>query len=130
MRYSLTDEHMQVFRGQVQQDIRTFGLLDWLIDFDWIDDQDNNALAQVKTDTASKTALFQLNECWTENPTTKKLRRVAYHEVLELMFSSLCTIARLDENEVTPAGKDYLLERERHTIIRRLENVYYGPWPS
>lgn len=126
--HNLTQDHIAQFEKAVRNNVRIFGLTDWLIDFDWIDDPDNHALAQVETNTGNRVALFQLNSHWNDQPTSRRIDRVAYHETLELLLSPICTIAKLDEGEVTPVGKICLLEAERHAIIRRLENLYMGEW--
>lgn len=129
MKFDLGDEHMARFQKEVRRKLDSFGLTEWLVDFDWIDDPDVDALAQVRIVTTSRIALFQLNRTWTSEPTFSRVDRVAYHEVLEVLLNPICAIARLDQEDVTPAGKEYLLEMERHAIIRRLENLYMGDWP-
>lgn len=128
MKHDLNDAHMEKFQKAVKSLLDSFGLKEWLIDFEWIEDPENEALAQVHVLTTNRIALFQLNKTWTDEPTSGRIDRVAYHETLELLLNPICTIAGMSEEDVTRAGKTFLLEMERHAIIRRLENLYMGDW--
>lgn len=124
--FHLTDEHMAIFRDAVREFIPEYGMTDWNFDFEWLDDPDNQALAEVETLSADRVALFRLNKVWTEKPTGYHLKRIAYHEVLELLLSPLRWVA--NASWLPADAKPILLNTEAHAIIRRLENAKYGAW--
>lgn len=125
-RYELAQDQVAAFEKAVRNNAQMFGLTDWLIRFEWVDETADDRFAQVQIDVASRSATFQTSRHWPEPATSRNIDRVAYHEILEVMLAPICAIARLDQNEVTAVGKMILLESECHAIIRRLENLYMG----
>ena len=116
---------LDTFQERVRLHMNELGMRDWSIGFEWLPDEGSDALAQVDVSVTNHTALFQLNPRWTDAPTSERLRRAAYHEVLEVLLSPMRALS-FDE-DLTPASRSRLLNTEAHAIIRRLEYLAYGP---
>lgn len=125
--YRLKMDHMEAFRENVRAHLNDSGLKEWLVDFDWIDDNETAGLAETEVSLTNRTAVFRLHREWVDvQPTEERLDRIAYHEVLELMLAPLrlmATSGASDEGQMLQR-----LNSEAHAVIRRLENVRYGEW--
>ena len=113
--YHLKQRHLYVYRDAVYEFIRYFGLSEWKL---WVEmEQFDGAYGFCRADCPSQSALIGLCPKWDINPSASELRKVARHEVLELLLSPMwhATLARC-------LDKDWA-ESQRHTVIRRLENL-------
>ena len=113
--YKLGKAHLAVYTKAVEEFVGWFGLSEWKL---WvIIEPHDNAYGFCRADCPNQCAVIGLTPEWDVQPTEKELRKVALHEVFELLLAPMwhAVLARsLDENWANS---------QRHTIIRRLENI-------
>jgi len=114
-----TKRHFKIFQKEALLWVNEFGLNDWTIRF--IHEDTPDALASCLSDNDAHRAYIALSPEWDRKPTTKRLKREAFHEVIELLLSKMDYLARerfIDEKEIDIA---------RHAVIASLENLIFGP---
>ena len=118
-KYKATQKDLNIFTSEAQKWIRKFGLLDWEIHYGY--DDDNDCRASCTANKEGMIAMLYLSRAWnTYKPKQEEIRKMAFHEVCELLMSKFRLAA---EQRYTT---DNELETERHAIIRVLENVLYN----
>lgn len=121
-KYTTTTDDFRYFCAQVEDFLDLFHLREWEACYEHVDGMD--ALASVQTDTGGGFAIFRLSVHWFGlKPTRAELRETAFHEVMELMLAPLSAVAF--NYEIGHTEKVALTEKERHRVIRTLENVIF-----
>ena len=118
-----TPKHFQLFKKECAEWIDAFGLYDWSITYEHGSGgevRDRNVIGWVEADVLNRVGVINLSTDWMERPTNRAVRKVALHEVLELL---LYRFRWLDGLRYNLAQGD--VEEEIHTIIRRLEKVLW-----
>ena len=122
MKNRTTSKHFKIFKKEAELWLTRLSLRDWKVVFDHvIRSSSENALACINCDIGGRVATITLNKNWgLEDVTVYQLRRTAFHEVGELLVARLGFLGecRYLQTEEIP--------EERHNIVRRLENLFYG----
>ena len=119
--YEITAEHFQIFIKETEKFIKFFGLYDWRVEFQHHDVQKNGSAAECHVLHQGKVATLSLATKWNDRiPTYENLRWCAFHETCEILCADIESAAR--DPDLTPQLRAERLEREQHTLIRRLEN--------
>jgi len=117
--YITTKADFKEFRAEVEFWVKIFGLHDFYIEVQH-DQTSDTDLATTYFVLEGKHALITLQKNWGADPPYKdQIKRTAFHEVAEILLSSLWLLAckrEFSEDEI---------ERERHAIINRLD---HGLW--
>lgn len=125
MIYELEDHHFEVFKEEARKWMTFWGLTEWEVFFVFSPDEDG-CRASCYTKHFDKICHLALNKrpdlC--EPPNEISIRKSAFHEVCELLLSSLTFIA-LDE-EIPYTERKGLTESESHAVIRRMENALFA----
>ena len=120
-RYLTTEDDFRIFQEAVVYWQRRLGLLDWHI-YTRHKTRDRDAQASCYPHLAGRCATIYLSKVldnYDEAPGATFIRRMAFHEVCELLMArmNICAKARyVTEEEVDEA---------RHEIIRTLEHVIF-----
>jgi len=120
----ITQNQFKLFQAGVHEWIDFFGLKEWQILF--LFERMENNRAEIRFDCVSGIAVFVLNTRWeTEEEwvTDTIIRKVAFHEVCELLLGRLVHITN-QRHGTTEDG----VEEETHRIIRTLENTIWKQW--
>jgi hypothetical protein len=118
LKYKTTKKDLNIFQLECKKWIKHFGLLDWEVHYFIDEDDDDSRGCCVASSENGITSIF-LNRHWEDKPKQAELRKVAFHEVWELILSPY----RLLAESRYATGRE--LERERHRIIRILENTIW-----
>jgi len=116
---TLTKKDFNLFKSECQKWIERLGLISWDIYYEFIDMEDtygtlsSNYTGRLATIRLSKT----FPKPYENRPLKFEIKRTALHECLELLLSPLNELAS-DRNF---SEDDY--EKERHSVIRTLENI-------
>lgn len=118
-----TKRHFELFKKEAELWLRRFGLTDWSIEFRWQDEEEKGqSRAWCRYNSYQKLGTISLTRDWSgDQVTDQKVKVCAIHEVSHLLFDPLELIA-----ELRTFDKDDLA-RETHRLIRRFENLFYGP---
>lgn len=115
MNYKTTKKHFEIFKKECAKWIEYFGLKDW--DVGYIHKKDDDNFGTCGYNMVSCHATISLTTNWgDEEPTVSAIKRVAFHEVAELLLARLVSVAH------TRSATDYDIEEATHGIIRRMEN--------
>ena len=115
--YQLTEKQIKYFITEVQRWCKYWSINDWEVMVD--DNADEGTYGQCYGDRPSRLSIISIRGDWDVEPSNKRISRTAFHEVCELMFMDLSTLA---EHRFVTAEQ---LETERHRLIRKLENVVW-----
>jgi len=119
--YPTTEEHFKLFQRECLYWIKKLSLVNWEWFFTQATMEDR---AIVEFHLIDRIATITLSKTWYNvEPTCKRICRVAYHEVLEVLLGSLEYIA-ISKIGLGEHG-DALYEGEIHKIIRTLENTHF-----
>ena len=108
-----TDRDFNLYQEYCFKWQKFWGLYDWEFNFAHEKDEDNRAWACIQGD--AKLATLGLSKTYDKKPSKEELSRVAFHEVCEVMLSTLSNLALGGYNHE-------VVVTEVHAIIRRLEN--------
>lgn len=115
--FNTTEKHFETFQKECLYWIKKLSLLKYEFFFRWeeIVDRANSVVSD-----DSKIAVITLSKIWYNvDPTSKRIRRCAFHEVLETFLNKIFLIA-INRN-FNPDD----LEAESHTLIRTMENTFF-----
>jgi hypothetical protein len=117
-----TRQHFDVFKAECKKWLDYFGLKGWQIDYLHDKAEGNRACVGWKiTGRVATITLATEWEDWRSVPITDdEIRRVAFHEVCELLLSRMTMMAK---NKI--ANHEDAVDEESHVIIRTLENVVF-----
>jgi len=118
MSYKTTKKDFESFRSECEAWVEYFGLKDWEITYSQEDSNDSRASCGANY--TGKIATIALTNEWDYKPEILEIRRVAFHEVGELLTAPLCIIAEsryVTQDQVAIAN---------HYIIRVLENTLFN----
>ena len=102
--------------------INVLGLGDWEIRYLFAKSEEDSPRAMTEvSDVNNRLVFITLYDTWDIKPNDLNLKRVALHEILEVLLSDFWLIAA-NRGDFTMEG----LDRENHRIIRRLENFIEG----
>jgi len=109
-------KHFEIFKKECKFWIEKFGLKEWAVEFFH---KNTNGLAGCSTSGAiDNLCSISLGKDWEHDvPTTKKIRRVAFHEICEMLLS--------DTKLAVPERFTDTVQFEFHKIIRRLERSMF-----
>lgn len=114
-KYQTTQHHFELFRKTALHWIEYFGLKSWKVYF-FHEAVDKESRAQVSVNVEWRSASIILNKEWDSSPKKYEIIQSAFHEICELLFWRLATMAYNRSN------KDDINE-ETHVLIRTLENT-------
>jgi hypothetical protein len=115
--FEVTETHFATFVDEAEYWIRKYGL--FCYEWTYLHRDLEDLLASATYNVQGKAATLALAVKSSTNPTDRKIRRAAYHEVLEVMLGGLNTVG-------AAAGADHAdLDTETHTVIRIMENVHF-----
>ena len=115
--YKITPKDFEVFKAESEKWIKTFGLIDWEVNYDY--DLDGDCRASCQADYVNRITINSISLEWAYKPKVAEIKRMAFHEVCELLLSPMRLVAEarfINEDE---------LETARHSVIRVLENTIF-----
>lgn len=115
---ALTNEHFESYKKYVRKYLKKLGLLGW--DYSFRFEPSDVSLASIEYYTDGRVCYFYLSSNWNIPPCDSMIERVAFHECLELLMQEVkrfCFSRNFNETD---------LEKEVHSIIRALENLFFG----
>jgi len=115
-----TAKHFKIFKEEAELWISRLGLVDWSVYFSHVKDHPD-ALASMTANIPNRGVTINLSTDWSgEEISVAQLKETAFHEVFELVLARLSYLGecRFLSDEEIP--------EERHNIIRRFENLFYG----
>lgn len=116
--HKTTHQQFEIFKESVNQWLNFFGILSWEVYFGHSDKHLENR-ATTEAELGSRLVKFTLTKSkWPYAPTDDEIRRLAFHEVCELLLIPLTNYA----DERKPVGD---LNDITHQVIRTLENCIY-----
>ena len=116
-----TKADFELFKKECEKWIDFFQLRSWEVMLVHADDIEP-ALGWFATNFKGRTAKIGLTVDWqSDNPTKELIRKVAFHEVCELLLVRLTICVSPD---ATPSLVDDITE-QTHAIIRRLEHAVF-----
>lgn len=125
MIYELEQHHFDIFKDEARKWLAYWGLTEWEVFFVF-ELNIEGCRAGCYTKHLHKICHLALNThpdlC--EPPNEMSIRKWAFHEVCELLLSSITFIA-LDE-EIPHKEREGLTESETHAVIRRMENAMFA----
>lgn len=121
-RYRTTSKHFDIFKKEAFLWIGKFNLGCWGIGFFHTDTSDGELnRAWLSVQYSHQLASIGLTRNWGNNAVTvHKVKRAAFHEVFHLMLANLMIMG-----QDRWANQD-TIEAEEHSVIRRMENLFYG----
>ena len=116
-----TAEHFEIFKAECAKWIEIFGLKGWRVVYDHSKYSESD-LANMEANIAGRVATLNLEPEWKDtHPVTDwDVKRSAFHEVCELLFSRIRIIAESRFIADDETGE------EIHNLIRILENTVWG----
>lgn len=113
-------EKSKLFEDYIKKYMDYFGMVDYQINFDSVDDTGCRAKCQWHYMSGSQMFTFCWSTNWLKDKKTdeKDIKRTAFHEVLEAMFSKLRDYSENIDKVVTEREIDC----EIHRVIRTMEN--------
>ena len=114
--FPTTGEHYTAFKEAIEKYSEMFHLGEYKIETQHATDCEDSRCSY-HAHIENKTCVFYLSSEWEFEPTTDKVIMCAYHEVMELVLFEFQLLA--EDRSTTQSD----LERVRHAIIRRWENV-------
>ena len=118
MPYKTTKKDFEVFKAECRKWVKYFGLIDWDIYY-YHDESDDDCRGSCTAENCGKLASVRLGVVWDYKPKRSELKRVAFHEVCEVLTAPLSIMAY--SRYVTPGE----IESATHYIIRVLENTIF-----
>jgi hypothetical protein len=117
MRYKLTKKDFTEFQTECERWVDYFGMKDWEVCFDREDEE--CARASCLADYTGKIAMICLTNEWHNPPQKNEIKKVAFHEVVELLLAPLRAVA------VARFATEDEIEVADHYIVRVLENTIF-----
>jgi len=119
---TLNSDHFHKFVTYSKLWIKHLGLGDWEIRYLFCEAEEDSPRASAEiVDVNNRLVFITLYDDWDIKPTCLNLKRVALHEVLEVLLSDFWLLAA-NRDDFSVAR----LDRENHRVIRRLENFVEG----
>ena len=116
----LTRDHFLYFAAAGRLLLDFFHLSDFEISFQFADaDEDDPRAATLITDFGNRIGSIILYDHWDRKPTDYNLWLVAFHEVLEVLFSDVSSMAS------ERSWDEVQYDREHHRVIRILEKTVF-----
>lgn len=117
--YPITAKHFAVYQEECEYWLKYFGITEYEVFYEQEEDANYRAMCS-GAQRESKILSFSIATEWTNcNPTDRRIRMVAFHEVCEALLMRFFILAI----ERTVSEKDLI--EENHTVIRRLENSVF-----
>ena len=116
-----TKKDFEAFKKEANAWIKKFGLLDWKVEYEHNDENDDSRAVCV-TDVPSKLCVITLTVTWDRKPSTLDIKEHAFHEVCELLLAQI--------RHVTVNRFDMTLDAVNasfHYVIMSLLNSVYKP---
>ena len=117
MSYETTGKDFEIFKAECQGWVEYLGLKSWEIGYDF--DYDQDCRASCIANKTGRVSTLALSKTFDYKPCGKEIRLMAFHEVLELLFSRYRLAA---ESRYTTESE---LEEIRHSIIKTFENTMF-----
>lgn len=112
-----TKSHYQYFCKRVHYWLKIFGLLEWRVSFEYLEEYGGDILAECSWDYEDKTAMFNFYADWSQVVLDDEhIDEIAFHEVGELLLNRINDL-------LTPQYSNKLITAEIHQIIHTLANV-------
>ena len=111
--------HFELFKKEFKKYISMFGLVGWDIEFAHCELV--GAMATCAFSGVDRLATISLNTVFYDvSDMALEVKKCAFHEALELLMSPLSNLA------VSRNWNEDMYTKENHSIIRTLENLYFG----
>ena len=117
MPYKTTKKDFEVFKAECRKWVKYFGLLDW--DVSYSNYREDGCRGSCSADFGGRLCTINLAKKWDYKPKKSELKRIAFHEVCELITAPLCIWA---ENRFSTQTA---IDSANHYIIRILENTVF-----
>ena len=118
--YKTTKKDFEIFKAECRKWVGYFGLLDWEFSFcHRFSGNDDTVRGSCYASHAGRVATLYFAPKWDYKPDESEIRRVAFHEVCEVLTAPLCVMA--ESRYVMPDE----VEAANHYIIRVLENTIF-----
>jgi len=117
MTYKTTKKDFKEFKAECERWVDYFGLKDWEIVYR--SESDDECRGSCASDNTSRIAVIGLGKTFGDTPEKNEIKRVAFHEVCELLLSPLRLYG--EERFTTESA----MASSRHNIIRTLENTIF-----
>lgn len=120
-------EKIRHFKSEINRFVKYFGLYDYEIVFDEIDNPDGRASSHFfYYDNRVNADAQNVDVCWSKDwieseLNKREISKTAFHEVLEIMLYKIFELARCRNIIVT----DREVAQEKHRIIRIFENTIF-----
>ena len=115
-----TKKDFDLFKREFVKWYKKFNLLRYELLFQHMDSECENALAYCETDPENGYATVTFAKVWNEEPTTYMIKRIAFHECMELFLGNLVSLA--EERFISQRE----LDSETHRVIKVLEHVVFN----
>jgi len=116
MSYKTTKKNFAEFKKECEYWIEYFGLSDWQIHFDHCEVKDGRASCWA--DIIGKLCTIELSTEWNASPVKWEIKKVAFHEICELLINQLGVLAKWGHSID-------IVNEQLHYVIRRLENTIF-----
>lgn len=120
MKNKTTKKDFELFRAEVQKWLGLFGLHGWDVDIEHEEVLVDCLATCSRSELKERTATIALSPNWSDYKVTdEQVKRSAFHEVMELLFTRIDLLARdrfVQEREI---------REEIHNLIRIMENLIF-----
>lgn len=115
--FNTTEKHYDIFCKECLYWIKKLSLFKYEYFFKWNEIEER---ANIVIHNDSKIIIITLSTTWYNlEPTPKRIRKSAFHEICEVLLNKLCLIAL--SRYFNPDD----LESESHSVIRIMENIFF-----
>jgi len=120
MGYKTTKKDFEAFKLECWKWVSYFGLLDWEFNFyHEFRNGDETVRGSCYASYTGRIATLYFSPKWDYKPEDSEIKKVAFHEVCEVLTAPLCVMA--ESRYVTPDE----IEAANHYLIRTLENTIF-----
>ncbi|OGC77245.1 hypothetical protein A2619_04490 [candidate division WWE3 bacterium RIFOXYD1_FULL_39_9] len=116
--YKTTAQDFVRFKKEAEYWIERFGMFDIELCIEHCQTEED-ARAFATSDMESKTCCITLQKDWNATPEETEIEKIAFHEVLEILFGDLWYLAN------SRFTTELEMEAARHRIIRIFENCFW-----
>jgi hypothetical protein len=109
-------ENFEYYKERCNFYQKFFNLQDWEFYYKIEDDEENRGTSVSLPN--SRVSTIAIDEEWGEYATKKEIDKLAFHEVMEVLFAMLRIYGDMFVNEMH-------VDREIHSVIRTMENVIF-----
>ena len=115
-----TEEMFDRFHKECEYWMKKWGLTGWEVLVEMGKTRDSTWIADCKTDVMARSAVIRLNEEWDEGWGNADIESTAYHEVAELRFAKIHSLAH---SRYVSSPEE--LEEAIHELIQQETNIIW-----